>query len=42
MRTSRAAATISHAERASISGQYLEHLERLKIYISGVLTDEEF
>ena len=40
---SNSAATMSPAKRAHVSGQYLEHLEKLKnLYESGVLDNEEF
>ena len=40
---SNSAATMSPAKRAHVSGQYLEHLEKLKnLHESGVLNDEEF
>ena len=35
--------TLSPGKRAQVSGQYLEHLERLKsLHESGALTAEEF
>ena len=40
---SNSTATMSPAKRAHVSGQYLEHLEKLKnLHESGVLDDEEF